>query len=170
MASGSVTSSWTTKQNKMFEKALAVFDEGTPDRWHKIARAVGGKTSDEVRRHYELLVEDLRRIEKGHFSYPDCLSSGNTMITKLSILSRVAVFDEGLHYVLRRRESGEHKNRTSLISPWSRRRPGMQTKQAVSESYEATMDDAMAGSSTLSSHVNSALLIARMHIHFSRSP
>ncbi|KAK8511525.1 hypothetical protein V6N12_038127 [Hibiscus sabdariffa] len=45
MASNSLTSSrsssssWTTKQNKMFEKALAKYDQDTPDRWHNIAKA-----------------------------------------------------------------------------------------------------------------------------------
>ncbi|XP_074573311.1 protein RADIALIS-like 2 [Curcuma longa] len=69
------SSSWTTKQNKKFEKALAVYDKDTPDRWHNIARAVGGKTVDEVKRHYELLVEDIRLIEKGHMPYAPYLSS-----------------------------------------------------------------------------------------------
>ncbi|WOK95650.1 hypothetical protein Cni_G04357 [Canna indica] len=74
MASGSVTySSWTSKQNKMFEKALAVYDKDTPDRWHNVARVVGGKTVDEVKRHYELLVEDIRLIEKGHMPYANWL-------------------------------------------------------------------------------------------------
>ncbi|THU59423.1 hypothetical protein C4D60_Mb07t02000 [Musa balbisiana] len=69
MASGSMSSSWTAKENKTFEKALAVYDKDTPDRWHKIARAVGGKTAEEVKRHYELLVEDVRRIEAGQMPY-----------------------------------------------------------------------------------------------------
>ncbi|KAK8608746.1 hypothetical protein V6N13_024159 [Hibiscus sabdariffa] len=61
MASNSLTSSrsssssWTTKQNKMFEKALAKYDQDTPDRWHNIAKAVGGKSAEEVKRHYEIL-------------------------------------------------------------------------------------------------------------------
>ncbi|KAG6471170.1 hypothetical protein ZIOFF_072271 [Zingiber officinale] len=53
----------------MFEKALAVFDRDTPDRWHKIAHAMGGKTAEEVKRHYDLLVEDVRRIEAGQMPY-----------------------------------------------------------------------------------------------------
>ncbi|KAG8383981.1 hypothetical protein BUALT_Bualt04G0070300 [Buddleja alternifolia] len=66
MASNSISSSsWTTKQNKQFEKALAVYDKDTPDRWQNIARAVGGKSAEEVKRHYEILVEDLNRIESG---------------------------------------------------------------------------------------------------------
>ncbi|KAL4588809.1 hypothetical protein LXL04_001704 [Taraxacum kok-saghyz] len=58
MASSSMSSrgsggSWTAKQNKAFEKALAVFDRDTPDRWHNVAKAVGGKTPEEVKQHYQ---------------------------------------------------------------------------------------------------------------------
>ncbi|KAL9681333.1 hypothetical protein QQ045_013116 [Rhodiola kirilowii] len=66
MSSGSPYGTWTTKQNKLFEKALASYDKETPDRWHNIAQAVGGgKSVDEVKRHYELLVKDLMRIDSG---------------------------------------------------------------------------------------------------------
>ncbi|KAL0376153.1 UNVERIFIED_CONTAM: Transcription factor RADIALIS [Sesamum calycinum] len=40
MARGS-GSAWTAKENKDFEKALAVYDKDTPDRWANVARAVG---------------------------------------------------------------------------------------------------------------------------------
>lgn len=62
--------SWTSRQNKMFENALAVYDKDTPDRWHNMARAVGGKTAEEVKRHYERLVEDVNRIESGEVPLP----------------------------------------------------------------------------------------------------
>ncbi|KAJ7944275.1 Protein RADIALIS-like [Quillaja saponaria] len=62
MASNSISSSrssgssWTPKQNKLFEKALALYDKDTPDRWQNVAKAVGGKSAEEVKRHYEILV------------------------------------------------------------------------------------------------------------------
>lgn len=62
---------WTPKQNKLFEKALATYDKDTPDRWHNIARAVGGKTAEEVKRHYEILIEDLKHIESGTVPFPN---------------------------------------------------------------------------------------------------
>ncbi|KAG1342790.1 protein RADIALIS-like 3 [Cocos nucifera] len=75
MASGSLSrstgSSWTPKQNKLFERALAVYDKDTPDRWQNVARAVGGKSAEEVRRHYEVLVEDLKHIESGQVPFPN---------------------------------------------------------------------------------------------------
>ncbi|WCJ24926.1 Homeodomain-like superfamily protein [Euphorbia peplus] len=62
---------WTSKQNKQFEKALATFDKDTPDRWHNVAKAVPGKSPDEVKRHYDLLIKDLREIESGRVPFPN---------------------------------------------------------------------------------------------------
>lgn len=70
MSLSSSRAQWTAKQNKLFEQALAVYDRDTPDRWHNIARAVGGKSADEVRRYYELLVKDLEHIEAGKVAFP----------------------------------------------------------------------------------------------------
>ncbi|KAL8226274.1 hypothetical protein R6Q59_025027 [Mikania micrantha] len=65
------TDSWTAKQNKAFEMALAVFDKDTPDRWHNVAKFVPGKTAKEVERHFELLVQDLNNIERGLAPFPN---------------------------------------------------------------------------------------------------
>ncbi|PKA49317.1 Protein RADIALIS-like 1 [Apostasia shenzhenica] len=70
MANRNPCSTWTPKQNKLFERALAVYDKDTPDRWQNVARVVGGKSADEVKQHYELLVEDLSYIESGKFPFP----------------------------------------------------------------------------------------------------
>ncbi|KAF2305931.1 hypothetical protein GH714_008947 [Hevea brasiliensis] len=50
--------SWSPRENKLFEKALALYDKETPERWENIAKAVGGKSAEEVKRHYEILIED----------------------------------------------------------------------------------------------------------------
>uniref|UniRef100_A0A7N2N7U0 Uncharacterized protein n=3 Tax=Pentapetalae TaxID=1437201 RepID=A0A7N2N7U0_QUELO len=78
MASSSMSSSdsWTAKENKAFERALAVYDKDTPDRWHNVAKAVGGKTPEEVKRHYELLVEDVKHIESGRVPFPKYKTTG----------------------------------------------------------------------------------------------
>lgn len=73
-------SAWTLEQNKQFENALAAYEEGTPDRWQCIARAVGGKSVEEVRRHYEILLEDIRKIESDQFPLPNYKASGSNII------------------------------------------------------------------------------------------
>lgn len=45
--------------------ALAKFEKDTPDRWQNVARVVGGKSAEEVKRRYELLVRDVNDIESG---------------------------------------------------------------------------------------------------------
>ncbi|KAK4762994.1 hypothetical protein SAY86_008762 [Trapa natans] len=77
MASNSPTSSstWTSQQNKIFERALAKYDKDTADRWQKIARAVGSKSVEEVKRHYELLIEDVKHIESGRVPLPNYRST-----------------------------------------------------------------------------------------------
>ncbi|KAL5563003.1 hypothetical protein UlMin_032750 [Ulmus minor] len=88
----SQSSSWTQKQNKLFEKALALYDKDTPDRWQNVAKAVGGKTAEEVKRHYEVLLDDLRQIESGRIPIPNYKSGGTTNVDeeqryKLSLAS-----------------------------------------------------------------------------------
>uniref|UniRef100_A0A453DFV9 Myb-like domain-containing protein n=1 Tax=Aegilops tauschii subsp. strangulata TaxID=200361 RepID=A0A453DFV9_AEGTS len=62
--SGAGAGGWTREQEKAFENALATVDEEEGEAmWDKIADAVEGKTPEEVRRHYELLVEDVDGIE-----------------------------------------------------------------------------------------------------------
>ncbi|KAG7029384.1 Protein RADIALIS-like 6, partial [Cucurbita argyrosperma subsp. argyrosperma] len=65
------SSSWSSKQNKVFENALTVYDKDSPDRWQKLASSVGGKTAEEVKRHYEMLVEDVHNIETGRVPLPN---------------------------------------------------------------------------------------------------
>ncbi|KAK2988706.1 hypothetical protein RJ640_020971 [Escallonia rubra] len=69
--------SWTLKQDKQFEEALAIYDKDTPDRWHNIARAVGGKSTEEVKRHYEILVKDIMQIESDQVPLPNYRASGS---------------------------------------------------------------------------------------------
>ncbi|KAJ4701943.1 Protein RADIALIS-like [Melia azedarach] len=71
-------STWTARQNKLFENALAIYDKDTPDRWHNLARAVGGKTVEEVKRHYEMLVEDVSKIEAGEIPLPNYKKTGGS--------------------------------------------------------------------------------------------
>lgn len=62
--------SWSGEQDKAFENALATYPEDLEDRWEKIAADVPGKTLEEVKHHYELLVEDINQIESGRIPLP----------------------------------------------------------------------------------------------------
>jgi len=61
---------WTTKKNKLFENALAIYDKETSDRWYNIAKFVGGTTEVEIKKHYEILQEDIKNIESGKVPLP----------------------------------------------------------------------------------------------------
>ncbi|KAL1546751.1 Protein RADIALIS-like 6 [Salvia divinorum] len=66
------SASWTFEENKRFENALAVYDKETPDRWRNLAAAVGGtKTEEDVKLHYQRLVDDIELIESGKWPLPD---------------------------------------------------------------------------------------------------
>lgn len=81
MSRGGSSSPWTAKENKAFERALAIYDKDTPDRWHNVAKAVGGKTAEEVKRHYEILVEDVKHIESGQVPYPKYRNGGGSNLS-----------------------------------------------------------------------------------------
>ncbi|XP_019461688.1 PREDICTED: transcription factor DIVARICATA-like [Lupinus angustifolius] len=69
------SSEWSWEQDKAFESALVTHPEDAPDRWEKIAANVPGKTVEEIKQHYELLVEDINQIESGCVPLPSYNSS-----------------------------------------------------------------------------------------------
>eukprot|EP00268_Persea_americana_P050754 TRINITY_DN5545_c0_g1_i3.p1 TRINITY_DN5545_c0_g1~~TRINITY_DN5545_c0_g1_i3.p1 ORF type:complete len:156 (+),score=20.72 TRINITY_DN5545_c0_g1_i3:101-568(+) len=64
------SSAWSRTQDKLFERALVLFPEDTPDRWERIATEVPGKDPTEVRDHYEVLVHDVGEIDSGRVAVP----------------------------------------------------------------------------------------------------
>ncbi|XP_039012157.1 uncharacterized protein LOC120141307 isoform X1 [Hibiscus syriacus] len=61
---------WSWEENKLFELSLAVVDERHPDRWEVVAAMVGGgKTAEDVHKHYVILLEDLQFIESGKLDH-----------------------------------------------------------------------------------------------------
>ncbi|KAK3222548.1 hypothetical protein Dsin_009573 [Dipteronia sinensis] len=71
------SSVWSKEQDKAFENAIATYQEDNSDRWEKIAADVPGKTLEEIKHHYELLVEDVNRIESGCVPLPSYNSSSD---------------------------------------------------------------------------------------------
>ncbi|MBA0772667.1 hypothetical protein Gotri_008007 [Gossypium trilobum] len=69
------SSEWSREQDKAFENALATYPVDTSDRWEKIAADVPGKTLEEIKQHYELLEDDVNRIESGCVPLPAYSSS-----------------------------------------------------------------------------------------------
>ncbi|KAJ3692972.1 hypothetical protein LUZ60_012067 [Juncus effusus] len=71
-SSNSVTcaGTWSREQEKVFENALATHGEN----WEELAAAVEGKSLEEIKKHYELLVEDVDRIEAGRVQLPAYLA------------------------------------------------------------------------------------------------
>ncbi|XP_074274133.1 transcription factor SRM1 [Silene latifolia] len=66
---------WSREQDKAFENAIATHSEDSEDRWEKIAADVAGKTIEEVKDHYEILLEDINEIESGRVPLPSYSSS-----------------------------------------------------------------------------------------------
>ncbi|XP_042007915.1 transcription factor SRM1-like [Salvia splendens] len=63
-------SEWSWEQDKQFEDAVASYGEDCSDRWEKIAAEVPGKSVEEVKRHYGLLVNDIEAIESDFVEIP----------------------------------------------------------------------------------------------------
>lgn len=64
-----VSSQWTRSEDKMFEQALVLFPEESPNRWEIIADQLQ-KSAGEVKEHYEALVHDVIEIESGRVHVP----------------------------------------------------------------------------------------------------
>lgn len=62
---------WSREEDKIFERALVLYPEGTSRRWEKIAAAVPGRTLLEIENHYEDLLRDLNDIHDGLVDLPN---------------------------------------------------------------------------------------------------
>ena len=67
-----ISSAWTFQENKVFEEAFAKFPEiFSRGEWHEIAKLIPTKTSDQIKLHYNHLLEDSWNIECGLVPLPD---------------------------------------------------------------------------------------------------
>ncbi|KAH0907681.1 LOW QUALITY PROTEIN: hypothetical protein HID58_039508 [Brassica napus] len=63
-------SAWSREDDIAFERALANHTDESEEKWENIAADVPGKSVDQIKEHYELLVEDVDRIESGCVPLP----------------------------------------------------------------------------------------------------
>lgn len=75
----SQSTEWTKEENKKFERALAIFDKDTPDRWTRVAEMIPGKTVYDVIKQYKELEDDVSDIEAGRVPIPGYLASSFTL-------------------------------------------------------------------------------------------
>ncbi|XP_031486320.1 transcription factor DIVARICATA-like [Nymphaea colorata] len=73
------SSFWTLTENKIFEKALAMYDSKTPDRWQKIVAMLPGKTPSDAYKHYQVLEADVNSIDEGLVDIPSYSTSSFTL-------------------------------------------------------------------------------------------
>lgn len=76
-ADKSSNSVWSREQDVAFENALATYPEDSSDRWERIAADVPGKSIEEVKLHYEILADDVSRIDSGRVPLP-CYNSSSS--------------------------------------------------------------------------------------------
>lgn len=71
MSSGIII--WSKEEEKAFENAIAMHweDEDSKEQWEKIASMVPSKSMEELKQHYQILVEDVSAIEAGHVPLPN---------------------------------------------------------------------------------------------------
>lgn len=75
---------WNYEEEKAFENAIAMhwIEEASNEQWEKIASAVPSKSMEEVKQHYQILVEDVSAIEAGHIPFPNYTSEETTSSNK----------------------------------------------------------------------------------------
>ncbi|CAF2054517.1 hypothetical protein Bca4012_097866 [Brassica carinata] len=69
----SVAVTWSREEEKSFENAIAIHcveEEITEEQWSKMASTVPTKTLEQVKKHYQILLEDVKAIENGQVPLP----------------------------------------------------------------------------------------------------
>ncbi|OMO91967.1 hypothetical protein CCACVL1_06939 [Corchorus capsularis] len=81
-AAGIVT--WSKEEEKAFENAIAMhwIEEESNEQWEKIASMVPSKSVEELKQHYQLLVEDVDAIEAGQVPLPSYTGEDPTSSAK----------------------------------------------------------------------------------------
>ncbi|XP_070035662.1 protein RADIALIS-like 3 [Nicotiana tomentosiformis] len=81
--SASTSVVWSREEERAFESAIAMQHsiEDSKEQWQKIALIVPNKTIEELKQHYQLLVDDVTATDAGYVPIPNCtFSSTNESI------------------------------------------------------------------------------------------
>lgn len=71
-ATATATTEWSRDEDKAFENAIAMhWVEDSKEIWDKIASLVPTKTLEELKLHYQVLVDDVDAIEAGQIEVPN---------------------------------------------------------------------------------------------------
>ncbi|XP_054821859.1 transcription factor MYBS1 isoform X2 [Prosopis cineraria] len=64
---------WSYEEEKAFENAIAMHwdEEDSTEQWEEIASAVPSKSMEELKQHYQWLLEDVSAIEAGNIPLPN---------------------------------------------------------------------------------------------------
>lgn len=64
---------WSYEEEKAFENAIAMhwIEEDSKEQWEKIASAVPSKSMEELKQHYQFLLDDVSAIEAGQIPLPN---------------------------------------------------------------------------------------------------
>lgn len=78
MSSSSGIIVWSYEEEKAFENAIAMhwIEEDSEEKWEKIASSVPSKSMEELKQHYQILIEDVSAIEAGHIPLPNYTGGG----------------------------------------------------------------------------------------------
>ncbi|KAH0776051.1 hypothetical protein KY290_007462 [Solanum tuberosum] len=64
---------WTKEENKIFENTLAI-NKDNNNLLEEMAKALPGKSTNDIKDHYNVLIEDINIIESGYVTlsnYPE---------------------------------------------------------------------------------------------------
>jgi hypothetical protein len=73
---------WRYEEEKAFENAIAMHwieKEDSKEQWEKIASSVPNKSMEQMKQHYQVLVDDVSAIEEGHVSLPNYANELDTI-------------------------------------------------------------------------------------------
>ncbi|KAL3529319.1 hypothetical protein ACH5RR_008641 [Cinchona calisaya] len=74
---------WSREEDRAFENAIAMQWIGdSKEQWDKIASMVPSKSTDELKQHYKILVEDVEAIEAGLVPLPNYVGEEASSSTK----------------------------------------------------------------------------------------